>query len=237
MYKVNLLPDELIQPGFDFKKVLRVLLVALLVVLISGSYILFLYQSNQVKRELARLQKKVAGIQPDLIHLESLRKQKTELEKASSGIEGIAGNRAAWSPVIAEINSNMPTDMWLTGLSFYYDRGGRQASETDPLKPQQQSIKAFNLEETARQIEGSKTSQADKQGREDGKQGQPATMPVPNAVSIEGESKSILPVGVFVNRLLKVRYFSDVRINDIHESKERGTLAFSLTVLVSGGER
>lgn len=237
MYKINLLPDELFQPQTDLKRIMRFLLVTILVALISGSYVLFLYHSIQLEKELVRLQKKVADIQPELIRLESLRKEKTDLEKASADIEGLAGNRVAWSPVIAEINRNIPTDIWLTGFSFYYDRVSIQVTEPDPQKNQQQDKKAVNLEETARKIEGNIASQADKQSRMDGRQGQPATLPVPNALLIEGESKSVLPVSVFVNRMLKARYFRDVRINDIHENKERGTLVFGLTALVSGGER
>lgn len=203
MYKVNLLPDELIQPGVDFKKALRTCSAVLLFVVISVSYGFFLYQLSQSKTELARLQKNAADRQPELELLESLKKQRTELEKAASDLDGIVDNRVTWSPIIAEINSNVPADVFLTALRIY--------------------------------CEGIKTSEAERQVPGDGRKGITAAPPVPNTVSIQGESRSVLPVGVFVNGLLKVEYFSEVRINDIHENQEKGTLAFSITALVSGG--
>lgn len=218
MYKVNLLPDELTKPGFNLKRITQMSLVSLLVSFMLAVYGVFLYQSHQVKTELARLQNKVASVQPDLKRLEFLRKQRADLEKSASDLEGIAEKRVTWSPVISEINSNMPTDVWLNGLQFYYDNGGAPASETDPQKNQQQGIKPPKTEEVARQSP-------------------PAVMPLPNAVSIQGESRSVLPVGVYVNRLLQVKYFTGVRINEVHENQERGTLVFSITALIRGGER
>lgn len=238
MYKVNLLPDELTQTAVDLKKVLQAFLFALIVSLVLAVYGFFLYEIHQVKKELALLQKKVADIQPDLQRLESLEKQKADMEKAASDLEVIAGKRMTWSPVLDEINSNVPTDIWLTGLQFINDRNGLPAPEADSRTSQQQAGKVPSPQEVARQIEGMKNTQAEKQGRVDGKQGAPpVAMPAPNAVSIQGESRSVVPVGVFVNRLLTVQYFTDVRVNDIHEDQEKGILAFSLTATLRGGER
>lgn len=237
MYKINLLPDGSTKSKVDLKKALRFVPVILLAFFISAGYGFFLYQSNQVVTDLFRLQKKVADFQPDLNRLESLKTEKAELEKAATDLEEIAGKRATWSQIIAEINSNIPTDMWLTGLRFYYDRGGLPATGTEPLKPQQQGKKDSNSEELARHGDASRNMNVEKQGQGDGKQEPPVAMPVPNALSIQGESRFVLPIGVFVNKLTRISFFRDVRINDIQENQEKGILLFNLTALVNGGER
>ena len=212
MYKVNLLPDELTRPSVEYRKVLLVILTGTFIAFTAASYYIFLLKYNQVKFELDRLQKKVAAIEPDINRLESLSGQKSELEKAASDLEGLSAKRVLLSPIIAEINCNIPMDIWFTGLQFCYECSGYPSPEqTDPQQGK----------ETAGG-EGKKISEVN--------------MSVPNAVLIQGESRSFLPVGVLVSRLYKLNYFKDVQINDVHHNREKETFAFSLTARLNRGE-
>jgi len=216
VYRLNLLPDELIQ---EHKKAFPVLL-AVLAVLCVLVYCLFLYISGRTAAEIKLLEKKAAEMQQAATVLENLKSRRAELEKEASELESLAGRRVPIFPVIEEIGKNVPAGMRFTELKFYNEGGeyrpasGRQAAAAD----------------------NGSYRVADETGKTDGGiQGTPGNMP-PDAVVITGESRSVALVAVLVKKLSGAECFREVHVGDIRKNENNGLYDFSLTAFMYRGE-
>lgn len=212
MDKINLLPDEL-QPGLDID-VRKLFLngIAVLVVLgLLSAYGIFLYRFYITKNELAQAYAELTRLRPKVAEVEKIKQQRLNVESKVKALSGLIEGQQTWSAMLDDLNVLIPIDAWLTGITIYYepdfDPGAAKKENGDENTKGKNVQKKANTKDSVTQ-EGIHT---------------------PNAVTLEGKSRSAASVGVFVNNLNQLPYFTRVRLNGVYENYSEGTVTFSIT--------
>lgn len=130
MYKINLLPPELLPGTYIQGKRLFVIagITLFFGALLIGGGIFFL-QAAQIKAELLAGQAELAALKEKSESVAEMRAQRFELEKKTAVLEGLLQQRGAYRPILDGIARCVPVDVWLTGIDV------QESKETE--SPQQ----------------------------------------------------------------------------------------------------
>lgn len=126
MYRVNLLPPKLQREGnIDFRRLFAVAGITLVSGAVVGGYGVFLGVYFGLKAELAATKQQIAALQPLALQAEKMQAERKRLEATMREYEAILAERKTWWPMLADLNTVAPADLWLTGLDLSYVPGGQ----------------------------------------------------------------------------------------------------------------
>lgn len=218
MYKINLLPAEL-RPGFeiDLRRLLIKGMIIFLLAGLAGAYCGFIYRFFSLENELADAGAKLAELRPRVKEVQALIEERKRIEARVEALQNLINGHKTWSHVLADLNDILPVDTWLTGINIYYDP------------------KAGTKEESGKGEKDTINKETGKPGKVDASAQDAAH--VPNAVTIEGKSRSVPSVGIFLKNLNGLTYFDAVFLNDMHENYNEGTVTFSITAYIRESDR
>lgn len=210
MYKVNLLPPELVaaEPGLHRRSPLYNLLVFCVggLCLLYVTFLLYLFFSQlQVQQK----QKALAALEPQIQQVEKLQQQSQALRDRAMVWEGILKERREYYPLLVDLQRVLPVDMWLTRIELA--RVEPQAPGGLPAAPAQP------------QASGGAPPPL-----------QPAVPPVPNRLVIEGGTRSLSSVGVYINNLCRLPYFQKVTLREVTTVGQDHVTTFTIEAVLGG---
>jgi len=243
MYKINLLPSELQRDlSIDVRKLVKRAAVSLVAVILLAGYGSFLYSSYSTRKEIAKTEKYLNELNVTVKKVEEIKKQRETSEQSAQKLKELLNNRLAWSSVLEDLNHNLPVDVWLERIDLSHidlqastGASGQPKGQADAQAPQSQSQPAPAQPNPAQAGTG-----AVPEGKPpSGQSGTPApsSPPVPNTLTIEGYSRTVPSIGVFVNNLSRMPYFTRVTLNEFAEDEKMGAIKFKVTAAIKEGGR
>ncbi|OPX88396.1 MAG: Fimbrial assembly protein (PilN) [Pelotomaculum sp. PtaB.Bin104] len=237
MYKINLLPPELQRDiSIDIKKLVKRLSVSLVVMSVLAGYGTFLYSYISTKKEISQTEKYLNELQVTVKIVEDLKKQRQGNEHTIQIFTEMIDKRLTWSYVLDDFSRNLPVDVWLERIDLSYidpqaaaGAAGQTKGQPNPQSQPQQA-----------QAQGQAKAQAGAgatpggQAPPAGQKGQPQAVspPVPNTMTIKGYSHTVPSIGVFINNLNKMPYFTRITLNELAEDDKSLAFKFKLTAAV-----
>lgn len=201
LYKVNLLPPRLQREGvIDIRRLIAAAGAVLGATVILGCYVIFLINFTVIKTELTETKAQLASLAPVTARVEGITRERTEIEETIKELDGITSKHIAWSSLLYDLGSAAPADLWLTGL----DISNKDAAAGEQAANQGTAAPALN-----------RSSDNSRQGAD------PYTRP--NLVTCKGLARTMPSIGMFMNNLLALPYFEDVKlakVNSVNEGVE-----------------
>lgn len=115
--RINLLPPEILEKRKSERRLVYVVLAALLVVLVLAGVFAAVYMQQEAKaKEVARLEQELAETQQRANELQVFEAKSNELTRRKSVAETALAGRINWSKLYDELSLVMPADLWLTVL-------------------------------------------------------------------------------------------------------------------------
>ncbi len=217
-YRVNLLPNKLQRNiSIDVGKLVKRVVVTLAVVSLFTGYGIFLFNFYSTKKELAATEEKFKQVQVAVKKVEAIKKQRLDNEKAVNEFKELLKKRQTWACVLEDINYNLPTDMWLESIDIYCAE-----RQVGPEQPAQENKTASGKQETDTGPEAEEQS----------------AVPVPDTLAVAGYSRTVASVGVFVNNLNQMPYFSSALLVELFEDeKYMAVKKFRVSATIKEGGR
>jgi hypothetical protein len=223
MYKLNLLPVELQRDlSIDIKGLVRRVTITVAIFIVLASYGMFLFMGYLTQREINDTQKYLNQISATVKKVEGIKAERVKNEENTKKFKEILGARQARFPILEDLNYNMPVDLWLENVSMSYVASG-QAANT-----------AANASGGATQTQPVEQSQT--QGQAAAKK-EAVSPPLPNTLIIEGYSLTVPSIGIFMNNLYLMPYFTSVVLNELKTDEKSGNIKFKLTAVLKEGGR
>lgn len=214
MYKVNLLPPELVLESERYQRRVRPL--ALLIILGTVGclvYTAFVFWFFLSRAQLEEKRQALVALEPQIQQVEALRNRAVALQARTAAWQEVLAQRRTYHPVLADLQRFLPADMWLTRVEIA--RPEPQASEN-----------------------------ASQQGAVENQQAQVPPSPAfpnPTRVVIEGGTGSFASVGVYINKLCRLPYFTNVALKEVQEVKTAGQPGATVFIIEArlreGGKR
>lgn len=240
MYKMNMLPIALQRETLiDTKKLVINAGIILTAIIILGSYGLFLIRFLDAKKELTAIRSQLSELQSTVDRAEKIKRERVETEAALNDFNTLLKRQFIWSEMLNAINRSMPADIWLAGIDIHYEgsvagQTGQNNTQAGAPVDQQKNDTTTASEENNSNTSGALNIAGSVKTPGDEKQAE-LSMPVPNTVVFKGFSHTVPAVGVFINNLSRLSYFSDFKLKKLSE-KDEG-LSFEISaVLKSEGE-
>lgn len=205
--KVNLLPPELQREGIiDFKRLLKISVITVLIMVVLGGYAAFLVKFSVTRSEVDIAGQELEKLQAVVVRIEDLKKERKRNEVVAEGLHKLVSERDIWSDRLDDLNYNLPVDMWLTELDLLKTQAPGKTPEKK-VKPAEQKAAALQ---------------------------QPSSIPKPDTLILKGFSLSVPSIGVFIYHLNQLPYFSNVTLNEIKESED-GSVGYMITIAIKEG--
>ncbi|RPF49229.1 type IV pilus assembly protein PilN [Thermodesulfitimonas autotrophica] len=209
MYKVNLLPPELVatEPGVSRRSPLYNLLVFCVggLCLLYVAFLLYLFFSQlQVQQK----QKALAALEPQIQQVERLQQQSQALRDRAMVWEGILKERREYYPLLVDLQRVLPVDMWLTRIELGAQPQAPGGLPAAPAQPQASGGAPPPL--------------------------QPAIPPAPNRLVIEGGTRSLSSVGVYINNLCRLPYLQKVTLREVTTVGQDHVTTFTIEAVLGG---
>lgn len=160
MYKVNLLPQELLagaggaQRNISLRKILLVTAGFLIALYIILALCLFIGRWQVDTRR-----KSLSALEPRIQQVDSLRNKAVILKARAAAWQNILSKRRTYRSLLEDFNSRLPVDMWLTRVEI--SRPEQQTSlGATPVAPQPQAVPQAIPQPTRVVIEGGTSSLA-----------------------------------------------------------------------------
>ena len=255
-YKVNLLPLDLQEKKFNFKRFIKIMVaVVVLVTMLAWGGVhgwQFYQEQLEIKKELAELQQEYSIEKATADQAEQLRKEREKWERRIVVLNSMIDKRQTWPGLLKEIRSCVPGDLWFESLEINYN-GLDSIMFSDLIIPDGVPEDTANLQQDDTVTGAAKdaligavsnvitgavpgtvgTEQGDIFDNETGA----------NTVTITGKSITVEAIGKFVYKLnqmdqkkeestpdgelLKIK-LGDVRLEEI--TRDKGTNVFNFTV-------
>lgn len=229
-YKVNLLPPELQRESIiDTRRLVRLAAVTLVAAAVVGGYGYFLLQLVLMKGELAETRRRLAALEPTVTRVEKMREERRTAEETARALTQLLNGRLAWSGMLAEINYALPRDMWLDKLVIL-----REQQAQAPEKKGGPAQGAGGGQAPAGAGGQSPATTGGAGGAQAGAAA--AAPPRPDAVVLEGYSRSVASVGVLVHNLHESPHFKAVTLQEVTEDAESGAWRFKILCVLPGGD-
>ena len=223
MYKLNLLPVELQRDlSIDIKGLVKRVTITITVFLLLASYGMFLFMGYLTQKEINDTEKYLNQISATVKKVEGVKAQRIKNEENTKKFKEILNARQARFPILEDLSYNMPVDLWLENVDMSYVASG-QAANT----PANGSGGAAQTQPAA---------QSQTQGQAAAKK-EAVSPPVPNTMIIEGYSLTVPSIGIFMNNLYLMPYFSSVVLNELNTDEKSGNIKFKLTAVLKEGGR
>lgn len=229
MYKINLLPVELQRDiSIDVKGLVRRVSITVTVILLLASYGVFLFMGYLTQREIADTERYLSQISSAVKKVEGIKAQRVKDEESIKVYKEILSARLTRYPLLEDLNSNMPVDMWLDTLDLSYveRKDAGQAAQTG----QPAADASGNTQEQP-------AAAAQPQGQSAGGKNGKASIPLPNTLVLEGYSYSVPSIGFFTNYLYRMPYFSKVVLDSYKWDESKFAYKFKLTAALKEGDR
>jgi hypothetical protein len=208
VYKINLLPVELQKDlSIDVKGLVRRVTVTVIVILLLFGYGAFLYLGYLTKKEITDTEKYLSQISAAVKRVEGIKAQRVKDEESTKLYKGLLSTRQTRFPMLEDISYNMPVDLWLEKVDMSYVAPKEEGKDGKPAQ----------------------AANGDKK--------ETAAPPVPNNLIIEGYSRTVPSIGVFMNNLYRMPYFSSVILNELNTDEKSGNIKFKLTAVLKEGGR
>lgn len=219
MYKVNLLPDYLQSSGFSSKKI-RQLVYFLLFMLLLALYSGFLQvQSLALEGQLAEEKNELEKLQPKLSKIDSLKTATQAKQEQYLALSQITNNRLVWHQFLEDLPLALPADTWLVSIEINkmgkLPQNGGFVSSGFKQYPK-------NIE---KKLESKETSILEQ-----------SSLPVPNVVYLTGSCWTMGSVGVLVDNLCLLPYFTAVELVEANLDRQKGSIKFEIVAIIKGGE-
>lgn len=118
MPKINLLPErEAKQAPVSPKRLIAIVVVEVVLVAVLTVYLGRLFTIRQMEAELAQVKAQLAAMQQDLDVLNQLQTRTKEARALTDEIRSIQAENRAPAPVLRELRSVVPQDVWLESFS------------------------------------------------------------------------------------------------------------------------
>lgn len=207
LYRVNLLPPELAPgPYIERRRLVYIIILTLACGLAGLGVGFFYFQLYVLQHELEATQAEFPALQETVTRVEALRTERQKLEKTSKTWESLLATHTPWRPVLDELARHLPVDMWLTKVEITYEAA---LAPPKPVTPE------------GKQPPGPQTPL-------------PKEEP-PNTLVLEGASRSVASLGVYVRKLSNLPFFSQVSLNEFREQADE-TLSFKITCKLKSGD-
>lgn len=239
MDKINLLPPELQRDiSIDIKKLVKRLFVSLVVISVLAGYSTFLYSYLATKKEIAQTEKYWNKLQVTVKIVEELKKQRQGNEQTIQEFTAIIDKRLTWSYMLDDFSHNLPVDVWLEKIDLSFVDPQVVVGAAGQVKGQQAQIRPAQTQGRAGAQAGAGAT-LEEQAPPAGQNGQSQAFspPVPNTLTIEGYSHTVPSIGVFINNLNKMPYFTKVTLNELAVDNKSSAIKFKLTAAVKEGGR
>lgn len=220
MYKVNLLPPELMgwQKKVDKRRLVMGALCLVLVGIMLLGYGRFLYNADNLRRQLQDVETELTQYQVEVANVQRLTATKEQNEKAVAALQRIIETRRVWGSTLEDINLTMPVDLWLTGLQIVDDKTKLPQKTVTPAQPGDEA------NQTTPAVTGNPSEQT--------------IIPNPPSVMIiEGKSGTTPSIGVFQKHLTNLIYFSSVQLENMEVNDEDGTFIFTINAVLKESDR
>jgi len=232
MYKVNLLPPELQRDiSIDIRRLVKRVAIFLVVIILVLGYSIFLYSFFSTKKEIVETEKYLNELQVTVKKIEDIKEQRQKNEQSVQQFKELVEKRLTWSYVLDDLNYNLPVDVWLASIELSFT--DLQAStETVGQAPEQPKVHVPQAQTGTRTVPGGQSLPAG--------QKEPllsASPPVPNTLTVVGYSRTVPSIGIFINNLHKMPYFTKVTLNEIAEDENNAVIKFKITAMTKEGGR
>ncbi|MDF9408616.1 MAG: Fimbrial assembly protein (PilN) [Pelotomaculum sp. PtaB.Bin013] len=232
MYKVNILPLELHDNiNFDVNKLIKVMTVSIIAVVLLIGYGAFVFRLYMTGKEIAETEKELAQLQDTVKQVEEIKKQRQNNELIVQNFKDLVDNRKTWSNMLEELNSYLPVDIWLESIDVSFiepqSPAGIDGQGGGQTKTQAKGMPARSQTNIDRTGTG-KESNVD----QDLKGISQLAVPSPNVLTVEGYSRSLPSVGIFVNSLGKMPYIKKIRLSEIKKDDGQAAVKFKITATI-----
>ncbi len=234
MHKINLLPPELQRDvSIDFKTLAIRASVTVTAMAVLAFYCTFLHSIYSIKNEISQKEIYLSEIQSTVKIVEEIKNQRLADEQSVQKYRELVSKRKLWSPMLEDLNCILPADMWLEGINISYVE--QQPPGGIVIMPATPPV--FQPGPQAQALQGQlqvKPVPPDTGVTQDGQKGtQPvSSLPTPNTLTMEGYSRTMPSVGVFVHNLGKMPYFVKATINEIGEDDKSAAFKFKITATI-----
>jgi len=215
MYKLNLLPTELQKDlSIDFKGLVRRVTITITVILLLFSYGVFLFMGYLTQKEISDTEKYLSQISATVKKVEGIKAQRVKNEESTKKFKELLSARLTRFPLLEDLSYNMPVDLWLDNLDMSYVAPAKTPANASGGAAQPQA-----------------------QGQPAAEKKAPVAPPLPNTLTIEGYSRTVPSVGIFMNNLYRMPYFSSVVLNELKTEESSGNTKFKLSAVLKEGGR
>jgi len=224
VYKINLLPTELQKDlSIDVKGLVRRVTITVIVILLLFGYGAFLFVGYLTQREISDTEKYLSQISSAVKRVEEIKAQRVKDEKSTKIYQELLSARQVRFPLLEDISHNLPVDMWLEKLNMSYVAPKEDGKNSQPAQAANDGAQE------------QQNTQSHTQGQADDKN-KPSSPPVPNTLIVEGYSRTVPSIGIFMNNLYRMPYFSNVVLNELATDEKSGNIKFKLTAALKDGD-
>jgi Tfp pilus assembly protein PilN len=124
MMRVNLLPPEILEKRRSERRIVYVVIAAVLVAVVLAAVWVFAFVRLEGKKtDLAVKEQEVQLAQAQAAQLEIFERQATELESRRATVATALSGRVGWSKFFDELSLVFPSDLWVATLNASEDSG------------------------------------------------------------------------------------------------------------------
>ena len=221
MYKINLLPAELQRDlSIDVQGLVRRVTATVMAILLLFAYGAFLFTGYLAQKEISDTERYLSQISAAVKKVEGIKAQRVGNEESTKKFKELLNARQARFPLLEDLSYNMPVDLWLENVDMSY------------VAPAQTTA-----DKSTGAAQGQPAAQPQSQGQADADKKEPVAPPVPNNLILEGYSRTVPSIGIFMNSLYRMPYFSSVLLNELKTDENSGNIKFKLTAVLKEDAR
>jgi len=216
MYKLNLLPVELQKDlSIDVKVLVKRVSIAATVILLLFGYGTFLFIGFLTQKKINDTERYLFQISSAVKRIEDVKAQRIKDEESTKKFKELLNSRLARSPMLEDLSYNMPADLWLENINMSYVAPEQATANAPSGAVQEQTDQPLSQRQAPVTLEV-------------------VSPPEPNTLVLIGYSRSVQSVGIFMNNLYGMPYFSSVVLNELHTNENSGNVKFKLTAQLKG---
>lgn len=225
MYKINMLPLELQRnTGSGKQKLLKSFVFSTIAVVILAAYGSFLVSGYRLKIEIADAEKELAECQDQLAGVAESNRQLYDEQLSRQSFQNLINHRKTWSPLLEELDTSLPVDVWLERISLSYvdadapaaSSGQAQGPGVPVRPPPVQTGRMPGVE--IKSSPGAALS----------------VWPSANLIVVNGYSRTVPSIGILVYRLGQMPGLEQVTLNEIKEDQTHAAYRFTITAALGG---
>ena len=220
MYKVNLLPEYLQPRRFSNRNITQLVGCVLFIFTLVLSSIFFYCQTRSLENQLANQINELDKLQPRLAQIQNLKTTVKNQQEQYLELSSLVSHRLVWHPFLEDLPLALPADTWLNGIEI----------KRPENIPQDGGFVSSGYKPQPKKVE-------DKQEKPEFKSPVNTAPPVPNVIYLYGSCWTMGSVGVLVDNLCLLPYFSSVQLVESNYDRRKGFIQFEIVAKIKGGVR